>query len=40
MLHFLMHPRDLWGFSLIGQYGSGYPYTPTLSQNVSTLLTK
>lgn len=27
-----------WGFSLIGQYGSGYPYTPTLSQNVSTLL--
>ncbi|MCU0343866.1 MAG: TonB-dependent receptor [Ignavibacterium sp.] len=30
--------EDLWGFSLIGQYGSGYPYTPTLSQNVSTLL--
>ena len=29
--------EDLWGFSLIGQYGSGYPYTPTLSQNVSTL---
>jgi hypothetical protein len=29
---------DNWGFSLIGQYGSGFPYTPTLSQNVSTLL--
>lgn len=30
---------DNWGFSVIGQYGSGFPYTPTISQNVSTLLT-
>jgi outer membrane receptor protein involved in Fe transport len=30
--------EDNWGFSFIGQYGSGFPYTPTLSQNVSTLL--
>jgi outer membrane receptor protein involved in Fe transport len=30
---------DYWGFSLIGQYGSGYPYTPTTSLNLSTLLT-
>lgn len=30
---------DNWGFSLIGQYGSGFPYTPTQSVNVSDLLT-
>ena len=28
-----------WGFSLIGQYGSGFPYTPTSSLNLSGLLT-
>ncbi len=30
---------DNWGFSLIGQYGSGFPYTPTTSLNISSLLT-
>ncbi|MFZ2322205.1 MAG: TonB-dependent receptor [Ignavibacteriaceae bacterium] len=30
---------DDWGFSLIGQYGSGFPYTPQSSLNLSTLLT-
>lgn len=30
---------DNWGFSFIGQYGSGFPYTPTTSLNLSTLLT-
>jgi len=30
---------DLWGFSLIGTYGSGFPYTPQSSLNLSTLLT-
>lgn len=29
---------DNWGFSLIGQYGSGFPYSPSIAQNVSTLL--
>lgn len=29
---------DDWGFSLIGQYGSGFPYTPTQSINISELL--
>lgn len=28
-----------WGFSIIGQYGSGFPYTPLESLNISTLLT-
>ena len=28
-----------WGFSLIGQYGSGFPYTPTQSMEFSKLLT-
>jgi hypothetical protein len=28
-----------WGFSVIGQYGSGFPYTPTESMNISDLLT-
>lgn len=28
-----------WGFSLIGQYGSGFPYSPLESLNISTLLT-
>ncbi len=27
-----------WGFSLISRYGSGFPYTPTQSLNVSELL--
>ena len=30
---------DLWGFSLIGSYGSGFPYTPYESQDISSLLT-
>lgn len=28
-----------WGFSLIGQYGSGFPYTPSQSINLSQILT-
>ncbi|WP_337872622.1 TonB-dependent receptor [Ignavibacterium sp.] len=28
-----------WGFSLIASYGSGFPYTPTQSFNLSALLT-
>lgn len=28
-----------WGFSLISNYGSGFPYTPTQSFNLSALLT-
>ena len=35
---FAYSSEDNWGFSLIGQYGSGFPYTPTFSQNVSSLL--
>ncbi|MCC6256304.1 MAG: TonB-dependent receptor [Ignavibacteriaceae bacterium] len=31
--------EDNWGFSLIGQYGSGFPYTPTSQLNISALLT-
>ena len=27
-----------WGFSLIGSYGSGFPYSPSSSQNLSDLL--
>jgi len=30
---------DLWGFSLIASYGSGFPYTPSQSQDISSLLT-
>ena len=30
---------DNWGFSLIGQYGSGFPYTPSQSLNLSKILT-
>jgi outer membrane receptor for ferrienterochelin and colicin len=30
---------DKWGFSVIGTYGSGFPYTPTESIDISTLLT-
>lgn len=30
--------EDNWGFSLIGQYGSGFPYTPSFSIPLSTLL--
>ncbi len=28
-----------WGFSLIGQYGSGFPYTPSESLDLSQILT-
>jgi len=28
-----------WGFSLLGQWGSGLPYTPRASTDISTLLT-
>ena len=31
--------QDLWGFSLIGSYGSGFPYTPTQAIAISDLLT-
>lgn len=31
--------EDLWGFSIIGQYGSGFPYTPSYGLNTSSLLT-
>ncbi len=31
--------EDLWGFAFIGRYGSGFPYTPSFSLNVSSLLT-
>jgi hypothetical protein len=31
--------EDNWGFSFIGRFGSGSPYTPTSSLNLSTLLT-
>lgn len=31
--------RDNWGFSFIGTYGSGFPYTPSQSLNISALLT-
>jgi len=30
---------DLWGAAFIGRYGSGLPYTPAFSQDVSSLLT-
>lgn len=30
---------DNWGFSLIGTWGSGFPYTPTQSISISNLLT-
>ena len=30
---------DMWGFAFIGRYGSGFPYTPSYSLNVSSLLT-
>ncbi len=30
---------DLWGFSVIASYGSGFPYTPSQSQDISNLLT-
>ena len=29
----------LWGFGLIGQYGSGAPYTPRATTDISTILT-
>ncbi|MEJ2635767.1 MAG: TonB-dependent receptor [Calditrichia bacterium] len=31
--------KDDWGFSIIGRYGSGMPYTPRQSINISKLLT-
>ena len=36
---FAYNTEDLWGFSFIGKYGSGFPYTPQFSLNVSSLLT-
>lgn len=38
-LTFSYTSSDDWGFSFIGQYGSGLPYTPQSSLNLSTLLT-
>lgn len=31
--------QDDWGFSMIGSYGNGFPYTPSSIFNVSALLT-
>ncbi|GBD88675.1 catecholate siderophore receptor CirA [bacterium BMS3Abin03] len=36
---FSYNTEDLWGFAFIGRYGSGFPYTPDFSLNVSSLLT-
>lgn len=33
------YAEENWGFSMIGNYGSGFPYTPSQSINLSTLLT-
>lgn len=38
-LTFSYSSKDNWGFSFIGSYGSGFPYTPSQSLNISTLLT-
>jgi outer membrane receptor protein involved in Fe transport len=36
---FSYNSPDYWGFSLIGSFGSGFPYTPSESINISSLLT-
>ncbi|MBN1300025.1 MAG: TonB-dependent receptor [Melioribacteraceae bacterium] len=33
------YSAEAWGFSLIGQYGSGFPYTPSQSENLTKILT-
>ncbi|MCC6550538.1 MAG: hypothetical protein IT279_10750, partial [Ignavibacteriaceae bacterium] len=33
------YAAEQWGISMIGSYGSGFPYTPNQSINLSTLLT-
>lgn len=33
------YSQDDWGLSLIGQYGSGLPYTPRRTEDVSSILT-
>lgn len=33
------YAAENWGLSMIGSYGSGFPYTPNQSINLSTLLT-
>lgn len=33
------YSQENWGFSLIGQYGSGFPYTPSQSENQTKILT-
>ena len=33
------YSQQTWGASLIGQYGSGTPYTPRATQDISSLLT-
>lgn len=33
------YAAEQWGVSMIGSYGSGFPYTPNQSINLSTLLT-
>ncbi|MGE5313223.1 MAG: TonB-dependent receptor [Acidobacteriota bacterium] len=35
----LNYSAETWGGSVIGQYGSGQPYTPDVSQNVTVFLT-
>lgn len=33
------YAQNGWGFSFIGTYGSGFPYTPSQSENLTKLLT-
>ncbi len=33
------YTQENWGFSFIGQYGSGFPYTPSQSENQTKILT-
>lgn len=35
----ISYGSELWGFSLLGRYGSGLPYTPQLGRDVSVILT-
>ena len=37
--NFAYASQQNWGASVIGRYGSGYPYTPSQSINISTILT-
>ena len=35
----LTYGAESWGFSLLGRYGSGLPFTPQLGRDVSVILT-